>query len=77
MHLTMHIFLKLIIFGKQKVRVVFHDKVIVGLCLHSLVFSVTPVIEAFNRDCSLPKGNVCHNFVVVILKISNALKTLN
>lgn len=74
--LTVHVFLKSIIFGKQKVVVVFHDKIIVGLRLHSLVFGVTPVIEAFNKDCSLPKGNVCHNFVVIILKISNVLKIL-
>lgn len=54
----------------------FHVNIIVGLCLHSLVLSVRPVIEAFNMDCSLPKGNVCHNFVVLILKIPSVLKTL-
>lgn len=48
-----------------------------GLCLLSLVLSVRPVIEAFNMDCSLPKGNVCHNFVVIILKIPSVYKTLN
>lgn len=55
---------------------VFHDKIIVGLCLHSLVLSVKPMIEAFNMDCSLPKGNVCHNFILIILKIPSVLKTL-
>lgn len=72
----MHVFLKFIIFGKQKVAVVFHDKIIVGLCLHPVVYSIRPVIEAFNTDCSLPKGNVRHNFVVIILKSPSVLKTL-
>lgn len=75
--LTMHIFLKLIIFGKQKVAVqFFYDRTIVELCLCSLVLSVRPVIEIFNMDCSLPNRNVCHNFVVIILKIPSVLKTL-
>lgn len=54
----------------------FHDRTIVGLCLCSLVLSVRPVIEAFNMDCSLLNGNVCQNFVVIILKIPSVLKTL-
>lgn len=73
----MHIFLKLIIFGKQKVEVVFHDKNYCWALLAFCSLSVRPVMEAFNMDCSLPKGNVCHNFVVIILKSPSVSKFCN
>lgn len=58
-----YMFVKLIIFGKQKkLQYSSLQYINVGLCLHSLL-NVRPVFKVFNMDCFLPKGNVYDNFV--------------
>lgn len=58
-----YMFIKLIIFGKQKkLQYSSLQYINVGLCLHFLL-NVRPVFKVFNMDCFLPEGNVYDNFV--------------